>query len=102
MGAKRDTFMGLAGVGDLFATAASGLSRNYRVGRALGEGRSLGDILEEIDQVAEGVSTSESAQVLARKYNVPMPAFEAIEGVIRGRVEPMKAVSLLMERMPRR
>ncbi len=102
MGAHIDTFMGLAGVGDLFATAVSTLSRNYRVGKALGRGESLNDVLKEIGQVAEGVSTSESALMLGRLHSVQIPVFEAIEGVVRGRVQPMHAVGMLMERMPKR
>ena len=51
------TFLGLAGVGDLIVTCASPLSRNYRVGYALGKGQSLDDILEELGQVAEGINT---------------------------------------------
>ncbi len=101
MGAKLDTFLGVAGVGDLFATAASTLSRNYRVGRALGEGASLPDAMQRVGQVAEGVATSEATMVLARKHGVAMPTFEAIESVIRGRHKPIEAVGMLMERTPR-
>ena len=101
MGARVETFMGLAGVGDLFATASSTLSRNYRVGVAIGKGESLSNVLEQIGQVAEGVPTSESALILARRHGVPAPAFEAIEAVIRGRLKPMDAVTMLMERSPR-
>lgn len=101
LGAKLDTFLGVAGVGDLFATAASQLSRNYRVGRALGEGLTLTQALNAIGQVAEGVATSESALVLARRHGVQMPTFEAAENVIRGRVRPMDAVAMLMERTPK-
>jgi glycerol-3-phosphate dehydrogenase (NAD(P)+) len=101
MGARIETFIGLAGVGDLFATAASTLSRNYRVGRALGSGASLDEALESVDQVAEGVTTSECAQKLARLHSVSMPVFEAIETVIRGRLAPRSAVELLMERTPK-
>lgn len=101
MGARVETFMGIAGVGDLFATAVSTLSRNYRVGRSIGEGFALREAVEKVGQVAEGVPSSESALVLGRKHQVPMPMFEAIESVIRGRVRPMDAVSMLMERMPK-
>lgn len=101
MGARVETFMGLAGVGDLFATAVSKLSRNYRVGQALGQGGSLQEILKDLGQVAEGVSTSESALKLGRQRQIPMPMFEAIDSVIRGRALPMQAVEQLMERMPR-
>lgn len=101
MNARVETFMGLAGVGDLFATASSTLSRNYRVGVAIGKGEALSTVLEQIGQVAEGVPTSESALVLARRHGVRTPVFEAIEAVIRGRVRPMDAVTMLMERSPR-
>src|SRR5437588_3690231 len=101
MQARVETFLGIAGVGDLFATAVSKLSRNYRVGRAIGEGKTLQEALLEVGQVAEGVPTSESAVLLSRKYDVPTPIFEAVESVVRGRVRPMEGVSLLMERMPK-
>lgn len=102
MGAKMETFMGIAGVGDLFATAVSRLSRNYRVGRAIGEGATLDEAIEGIGQVAEGVPTSEASLVLARKYNLSLPTFEAVDSVLRKQVRPMDAVGLLMERMPKR
>lgn len=102
MGARPETFMGIAGVGDLFATAVSTLSRNYRVGRAIGEGMSLPEAVQSVGQVSEGVPTSESAVVLGRRHGVPLPICEAIDNVIRGRVRPMEAVSMLMERMPQR
>jgi len=101
MNARVETFLGIAGVGDLFATAVSKLSRNYRVGRAIGEGKTLREALEGVGQVAEGVPTSESAVFLSRKYDVPTPIFEAVDNVVRGRVRPMEAVSRLMERMPK-
>lgn len=101
MGARIDTFMGVAGVGDLFATAASTLSRNYRVGRALGSGCSLAEAQQQVGQVAEGVATSEAIMLVSRRYGIPMPTFEATEAVIRGRVRASDAVTLLMERMPR-
>jgi glycerol-3-phosphate dehydrogenase (NAD(P)+) len=100
-GAKIETFMGVAGVGDLFATAVSTLSRNYRVGRAIGEGLSLTEAVKGVGQVAEGVPTSEAALVLARRHQVPTPIIEAVEAVIRGKIKPMEGVALLMERMPK-
>lgn len=101
LGGRMDTFMGIAGVGDLFATAVSRLSRNYRVGKAMGEGMSLEDALASVGQVAEGVDTSESAVLLARRCGLSLPVFEAIENVIRGRIRPMDGVAMLMERQPR-
>lgn len=101
MGAREETFMGIAGVGDLFATAVSKLSRNYRVGVALGQGTSIAEALQAIGQVAEGVTTSECAGVLARRHHVAMPVFDAIEAVLRQRLRPLEAVGMLMERMPK-
>ena len=101
MGGRSETFLGPAGVGDLFATANSRLSRNYRIGEALGTGHSLRDALKEIGQVAEGVPTSEATQVLSRKHGVEMPVFAAVEGVIRGVISPSQAVAMLMERAPK-
>lgn len=98
MGAKLETFIGIAGVGDLFATAASPLSRNYRVGRALGEGKELRTILQELGHVAEGVTTCEAASILAKKHNVEMPVMDAIRRVIEGSLKPMEGVALLMDR----
>jgi glycerol-3-phosphate dehydrogenase (NAD(P)+) len=98
MGGSMSTFLGPAGVGDLFATAASKLSRNYRVGRLISEGRTLQEALHEIGQVAEGVATSEAVQLLSRKHNVEMPVFTAVEAVLRGAMTPAKAVAALMER----
>lgn len=101
MGARVETFLGPAGVGDLFATANSRLSRNYRVGEALGRGRSLTEALAEVGQVAEGVPTSEAAQILARKHDVELPVLAAVEGVLRGRISPRQAVAMLMDRAPK-
>lgn len=102
MGARQETFMGIAGVGDLFATAASRLSRNYRVGLAIGEGATLDEAIAQIGQVAEGVPTSEASLVLARKHQLNLPTFEAVDKVLKKNVRPMDAVGLLMERMPKK
>ena len=98
MGAKLETFLGIAGVGDLFATASSNLSRNYRAGKLLGQGRTLEQALAEVGQVVEGVSTSGSVCVLAKKHGIDLPVFAAIDSVIHGQVDPMRAVGMLMER----
>ncbi len=101
MGARPETFLGPAGVGDLFATAASTLSRNYRLGRSLAEGATLREAQDQLGQVAEGVPTSEATILLARKYGVETPVFGAVEAVIRGRVTAHQAVTLLMDRVSR-
>lgn len=100
MGAGMGTFLGVAGVGDLFATANSRLSRNYRVGLGLGQGRGTREILSELGQVAEGVSTAETALRIARQHQVPVPITEVVDSVIKGKVAAREAVSLLMERAP--
>jgi glycerol-3-phosphate dehydrogenase (NAD(P)+) len=97
-GARTETFMGLAGVGDLFATASSELSRNYRLGRRLAEGLTLAEALERIGQVAEGAPAAEAAIALAQKHELPAPICEAVWSVIRGEASAKACVGRLMER----
>ena len=98
LGARRETFMGLSGVGDLFATAVSRLSRNYRVGFALGQGASLDSAVAELGQVAEGVPTAEAAVGLAERASVEVPVIQSVNRVLRGEITPLEGVSMLMER----
>ncbi|HZP84899.1 MAG TPA: NAD(P)H-dependent glycerol-3-phosphate dehydrogenase [Chthonomonadaceae bacterium] len=81
-GAAAATFLGLSGVGDLIATGASRLSRNYRVGYALGQGRALPDILAELGQVAEGVPTTHVVCALAARSQVEMPLCGALYALL--------------------
>ena len=81
-GGEAATFSGLAGLGDLLATAHSPLSRNYRVGRALGEGRSLQEAQAALGQVAEGVPTTAAAVLLAERLGVHAPVMRALHGVL--------------------
>ena len=98
LGARRDTFYGLAGVGDLMATAASRLSRNWRVGEGLAKGESLPAILERLGQVAEGVSTAQVVVRLAAKHGVEMPVCAAVARLLNGEISPREAVENLMSR----
>lgn len=82
MGGKKSTFSGLAGMGDLVATCSSTKSRNHHVGFELGRGKSLEQIIEEMDEIAEGVKTVKVARELARQYNVDMPISEEIYKVL--------------------
>jgi glycerol-3-phosphate dehydrogenase (NAD(P)+) len=100
-GGRLETFIGIAGVGDLFATATSKLSRNYRLGFALGQGKHISEALAEIGQVAEGINTAEAVTHVARQEGIQIPVFDTIESVIREKVAPKAAVSLLMERFTR-
>ncbi|WP_390590395.1 NAD(P)H-dependent glycerol-3-phosphate dehydrogenase [Simiduia litorea] len=82
LGANPMTFLGLAGVGDLILTCTSDLSRNYRVGFALGQGRALDDIVNELGQVAEGVNTLKVVAQKAKQMDVYMPLVKGLYAVI--------------------
>ncbi len=101
MGACPETFMGLTGVGDLFATAASKLSRNYRLGYAIAQGASPATALQQLGQVAEGYSTALVAEKLARQYGVEMPLLSAIASLLRGERDVRDALQSLMTRPPK-
>ena len=73
MGGKSRTFAGLAGMGDLVATCSSVKSRNHHVGFQLGQGKSLEQIIDEMNEVAEGVKTAKVVIELAKDYDVEMP-----------------------------
>ena len=98
-GAKIETFLGVAGVGDLFATANSRLSRNHRVGAALGRGMSLQAALDSVGQVAEGVPTCEAAVKAAQALGVDIPVMKGVYAVIRGDLPPKEVVRRFMERV---
>jgi len=82
LGADSMTFLGLSGVGDLILTCTSNLSRNYRVGYALGEGKGLGQTLDEIGQVAEGVNTLKIVKQKADSLGVYMPLVTGLYEII--------------------
>lgn len=82
LGANPLTFLGLAGVGDLFATCSSPLSRNYQVGFALGSGKKLNDIIADLEQTAEGINTIKQVKQQADKLGVYMPIVSGLYEVI--------------------
>ncbi len=84
-GAKEDTFIDLSGAGDLFLSASSELSRNYRVGLGLAEGRSLENILKELGEVAEGVFTTEAILKLSEKHDIHTPIAYEVGNVLNGK-----------------
>lgn len=84
-GAKDETFLGLSGAGDLFLTASSALSRNYRVGQALANKKSLSEILEELGEVAEGVNTSKAILKIAAEYGIYTPVATEVALIINGK-----------------
>ncbi|MFT6699699.1 MAG: glycerol-3-phosphate dehydrogenase (NAD(P)+) [Porticoccaceae bacterium] len=82
MGGKKSTFSGLAGMGDLVATCSSTKSRNHHVGFQIGQGKSLEQIINEMNEVAEGVKTAKVVRELAKEYNIDMPIAEEIYKVL--------------------
>ena len=101
LGAHRDTFMGLAGMGDLILTCTGDLSRNRRVGLALAQNKSLPQILKELGHVAEGVYTAREVVRLANELAVDMPISKVIAAVLDGSVSAGEALELLMARDPK-
>lgn len=98
MGAKRDTFSGLTGLGDLIVTCDSKHSRNRRCGILIGEGMKVSEAIEEVGMVVEGITTTEATYELASKLNVEMPITETIYEVIEGKINALEAVDILMGR----
>lgn len=98
LGARAETFLGLAGVGDLVLTATGDLSRNRRVGLLLAAGRSLPQILQELGHVAEGVYSAPTVLARARACGVEMPITAAVVDVLEGRLAPATAALALMGR----
>lgn len=84
-GAKDETFLGLSGAGDLFLTASSTLSRNYRVGLGLAKEQSLEMILKDLGEVAEGVHTSSAISQLSQKHNIYTPIAREVEKMLHGK-----------------
>ena len=101
LGGQTLTFGGLAGVGDLIATCTSEKSRNRTVGRAMGEGRDLVEIIASMHMVAEGVKTAGPLVRLAREAGVEMPISEQVAAMVAGTTTPRKALLALMERPAR-
>jgi len=101
LGAKKDTFYGLSGLGDLTTTCISKYSRNHHFGEEIGKGKSLKDALKETEMVVEGVATTESAYELAKKHRVEMPIISEIYKVLYENKDPKKGVHDLMTRSPR-
>lgn len=91
LGGERQTFAGLAGVGDLVATCMSPQSRNRWVGEQLGKGRPLAEILAEMTMVAEGVKTAGTAMELAARHGIEMPICGVIQRVIDGEMTAIDA-----------
>lgn len=98
LGAKQDTFMGLAGMGDLVLTCTDNLSRNRRMGLALAAGKTIEEAQEEIQQVVEGVLAAKAVKKVADDLNVDMPICLSLYRILYEDLAPREAVSALMGR----
>jgi len=95
-GAKNETFLSLGGAGDLFLTASSTLSRNYRVGLGLAKGKSMDMILEELGEVAEGVPTAKALHKIAQDKAIYLPIAEEVYAMIEEGKDPLESVKDLL------
>ena len=98
LGARAETFAGLAGMGDLVLTCTGALSRNRAVGVEVGKGRELREVLAATESVAEGVATTESARALAARMQVDMPIVSAVARILFEGQAPTDAIAALMGR----
>jgi glycerol-3-phosphate dehydrogenase (NAD(P)+) len=101
MGAQPETFMGLAGLGDLVLTATGDLSRNRRLGLLLAEGLSTNEVLSRLGHVAEGAYSLATVIDRSRSLRVDMPVAEAVHKVVSGVASARVAVEQLLQRDPR-
>ncbi|HYT46954.1 MAG TPA: NAD(P)H-dependent glycerol-3-phosphate dehydrogenase [Burkholderiales bacterium] len=102
LGGAPQTFMGLAGAGDLILTATGDLSRNRRVGLELAQGRTLNQVLKNLGHVAEGVRSAKEVARLAAARGVDMPVTDAVNAVLAGKLTPAAAVERLLSRDPKK
>lgn len=98
MKAKRDTFFGLSGIGDLIVTCSSPHSRNRSVGEQIGKGKKLNSILKEMKMVAEGVPTTKSAFELSKSLNIELPITHQVHNILFKDKNPLFATGQLMKR----
>jgi len=96
-GAKDDTFLGLSGAGDLFLTASSVLSRNYRVGLGLAEGKTKEAIVEALGEVAEGIGTAYALHGIAQRQNLYLPIATEVYAILEGK-DPRRSLHDLLTR----
>jgi glycerol-3-phosphate dehydrogenase (NAD(P)+) len=98
LGARADTFQGLAGLGDLVLTCTDDQSRNRRMGLALASGKGVQQAAKDIGQVVEGVYAAEAVHVLAKRLGVDMPICEQVYRILHQGLDPKTAVEFLMSR----
>jgi glycerol-3-phosphate dehydrogenase (NAD(P)+) len=101
LGARQQTFVGLAGVGDLVTTCVSPIGRNRSAGERIGRGVSLEAVIRESPSVIEGIPTTRAVLALAARHNVEMPITEAVYAVLFEGKPPLDAITELMRRPPK-
>lgn len=99
LGCLKETFYGLAGMGDLIVTATSVHSRNNRCGYLIGQGSSPVDAIKQVGMVVEGINAIPAAISLAEKYEVDMPIVRAVDDIVNHKADPKLVVSKLMGRI---
>ena len=100
-GAKRETLAGLSGLGDLVLTCSSTSSRNYSLGKGIGEGRSAVEMLSDRKTVAEGAFTAPVLARLAKEKGIDMPIVDAVDALVAGRAKVDEVLEALLTRPPR-
>jgi len=98
LGGQAETFFGLSGLGDMLTTCTSPLSRNYRVGYGLSQGKALEQILEDLGSTAEGVNTAHVLNEIARREKIYIPISYEVHRLLNHEITPEEAVESLMER----
>jgi glycerol-3-phosphate dehydrogenase (NAD(P)+) len=98
MGAKRKTFYGLAGLGDLSTTCISPESRNRTLGEKIAKGQTLKEVVESTSSIIEGATTAEVVYQLSKKYKVDMPIATSVYDILYKNKSPEKALSEMMSR----
>jgi len=101
LGAQRETLAGLCGLGDLVLTCSSTSSRNYSLGKGIGEGRSAAELMSKRKTVAEGAFTAPVLARLAKEKGVDMPIVDAVDALIAGRANVDQVLDALLARPPR-
>ena len=98
LGGRAETLMGLAGLGDLVLTCTGDLSRNRRLGLALGRGQSLGDAVAQIGQVVESIDTVDEVMRLAQRHEVELPISELVQRVLHEQITPAEGLRIILAR----
>ncbi len=98
IGAKPETLMGLAGLGDLVLTCTGDLSRNRRLGLAIGRGKSIEEAVREIGQVVESIQTADEVMRLAKREGIDLPITAGVQAVLHGECSPVEGLQRLLSR----